>query len=224
MATELTNSDKQTTIWKLAGFGETELLKAKLEAGESMDAQDSRGFTPLNWAARNGHQPTLTYLIDLGSNKELPSFGGLRPLHHACNKNLERVVKQLIAAGCDVNCVDENGDTPLHYACARGVLNIVVALVAANAKFMPNAQGILPIHKAAIFGQYACLKKCVELKENVNATDALGETPLHFASKCGFKLIVTFLINNNSNVEQKNNTGLTPKACAVDAKIANLFD
>ena len=79
------------TPHNVAMFGEVEQLKKMCEEDEntSLDTPDDRGFTPLNWAARNGHQAVLEFLVDKGCSLESPSFGGLRPLHHACNKNLE---------------------------------------------------------------------------------------------------------------------------------------
>lgn len=68
------------TAWKQASFGEYEGLKSIIDSkgGGKFDDQDDRGFTPLCWAARNGHFQVMNYLIDLGCNKEIASFGGLR--------------------------------------------------------------------------------------------------------------------------------------------------
>lgn len=131
-------ADKNATMWKLASFGELDGLIALHEAGKNLQEQDERGFTPFNWAARNGHLPVMSFLIEngCGASLEVPSFGGMRPIHHACNKNLERVVRQLVKDGADTNSVDENGDAPLHYTAARGVLNIVVALLDGGAKLL----------------------------------------------------------------------------------------
>ena len=66
------------TPHKQASFGELDTLKKMLEEGAKGDEQDERGFTPLCWAARNGHIDVLDFLIKEGFNKETASFGGLR--------------------------------------------------------------------------------------------------------------------------------------------------
>ena len=68
------------TAWKQASFGEYEGLKSIIDkkGGVKFDETDDRGFTPLCWAARNGHLQVMSYLIDLGCDKEIASFGGMR--------------------------------------------------------------------------------------------------------------------------------------------------
>ena len=46
---------ENSTIWKLASFGEYDGVKELVDKGISPHEPDERGFTPLNWAARNGH-------------------------------------------------------------------------------------------------------------------------------------------------------------------------
>jgi hypothetical protein len=169
---EKTVPNIQETIWKLASFGELDGIIHWVDQGKNIDGQDERGFSPLCWAARNGHQQVLTYLIENKCSLETPTFGGLRPLHHACNKNNEKIVRMLIAAGVFVNAIDDNGDTAIHYASSRGVLNIVVALIEGGAAIgTSNGQGVTPMHKAAIFGQLAVIKRLIETKADVNCAD-----------------------------------------------------
>jgi len=218
-------SVKQDTVWKLASFGELELLKAQIEQGVSVDFQDDRGFTPLNWAARNNHAAVVSYLIEQGKSIETPSFGGLRPLHHACNKNLERVVKILLTAKADPNATDEGGDSPMHFAAARGVLNIVVALLEAGAiANTTNSQGICPIHKACIFGQLGIVRKFVtDCGIDPNTPDNNGDTPLHFAARCGFPLIVKCLLDAKADASIKNGAGHSAAEVALNSAIKQLF-
>jgi ankyrin repeat protein len=72
--------DSYLTAWKQASFGEYDGLKLILDnkGGGKFDDQDDRGFTPLCWAARNGHLQVMNYLIELGCDKEIASFGGMR--------------------------------------------------------------------------------------------------------------------------------------------------
>lgn len=76
------------TIWRLASFGELDgaravnnylfvltllsgaAIKSLHSEGKALDEQDDRGFTPLCWAARNGHLPVVTYLVENGCSLE----------------------------------------------------------------------------------------------------------------------------------------------------------
>ena len=93
----------------------SEQLKAFKEEGE-IDESDDRGFTPIAWAARNGHAEVVEYLISTECNLESGCFGGSRPCITLSTKTSEKVVKMLLAAGCDANATDDNMDTPLHIA------------------------------------------------------------------------------------------------------------
>lgn len=61
--------------------------------------------------------------------------------------------------------------------------------------FACGLQGLTCMHKAAIFGQQAVLKRLVEMGAKANVKDAAGDTPLHYASRCGFIPSVQALIS-----------------------------
>jgi len=215
----------ELTAWNCAIFGELDGLKKIKEAGLDLDASDSRSFTPLCWASRNGHSECIDFLVENECNIEAATFGGLRPLHHACNKNLERIAKKLISLKADPNATDDNLDTPLHYSCARGVLNIVVAIMNAGGDIAkPNSQGITPFHKACIFGHIAVIRKLADQGADINCADNSGDTPLHFASRCGFATAIKLLLDRGATADSVNALGQTPLQVAVNAATAKVFE
>jgi ankyrin repeat protein len=214
----------QADAWHCASFGELDGLQALHGDGVALDAPDDSGFTPLAWAARNGHGECVDFLLGLGCKTESSCFGGMKPLHHAANKNLERVVKTLLKGKADANAVDDNLDTPVHYACARGVLNIVVALMGAGGDVTrPNSQGICPIHKSCIFGHLAVVRKLADSGIDINVADSAGDTPLHFAAKCGFVTVIKFLLEKGATSNATNAQGKTPADVAVNKSVQKLF-
>ncbi len=78
------------------------------------------------------------------------------------------------------------------------------------------------MHKAAIFGHLAVIKKLVEQGAHINDADTNGDTALHYASKCGFPLVVKFLLEAGAHIG-KNAAGLTAKDVAVTHAIQVLF-
>lgn len=85
-----------------------------------------------------------------------------------------------------------------------------------------KGQGATALHKAAIFGHLAVVKKLVECGANINAADAAGETALHYASKCGFPLLVRCLIDAGAGMT-KNAAGHSPKDVAANSAIQQMF-
>lgn len=223
---------KYTTLFSACSLGDLEVLQ-ELVADRKilLDEVDANGLTCLTYAARNGHLNILQYLLESKLvSIEKASFGGMRPLHHACNKNQENIVKYLlnyIGSTIDVNAQCENGDSPLHYACARGVLNIMILLLDAKADpKVQNNQGITPLHRAASFGQIACVRKLCELdigKSLLDIVDNQGDSALHFASKLGFASIVKLLLEFGSDQTKQNKSGSTAKQVALNNNIAQLF-
>ena len=57
---------------------------------------------------------------------------------------------------------------------------------------------------------------------NLNIADSNGDTALHFASKCGFNSIVSFLLLSNA-VVVTNKQGMVPKDVALTQAIADIF-
>ena len=85
-----------------------------------------------------------------------------------------------------------------------------------------TGQGASPLHKAAIFGHVAVVKKLVESGANINAADSAGDTALHYASRCNFPLVVRVLIDSGASMS-KNAAGLSPKDVACNAAMQQIF-
>lgn len=128
----------------------------------------------------------------------------------------EKIVRLLVRAGADVNAVDDNGDTAMHYAAARDVLNIIVILLEANGDpTLANHQGITPVHKAAIYGQTAVIKRLSEAGYNnsiLSTADINGDTPLHFAVRGGYTTTVKLLLSLGADANKPNKEGATAKS------------
>jgi replicative DNA helicase len=74
-----------------------------------------------------------------------------------------------------------------------------------------------------IVREKAILRRLVEAGCNINATDSTGDTPLHFAAKCGFPLVVKFLLDNNATYALANSAGMTPAQCSVSDAVKKTF-
>ena len=70
--TFITPEDKtmSSDAHRIAMFGDLEAMRKLVEEEKIVDEADDRGFTPLNWAVRNGHMEVLQLLIDNGCSLE----------------------------------------------------------------------------------------------------------------------------------------------------------
>jgi hypothetical protein len=123
----------------LAGGSVDELRRVL--AVHPADVEDAYGFTPLDWAARNGQTDAIRELVRAGADPDGRDHGpnGWTPLEHAVHKGQLGAVRALIAAGAHVDAgSSRKGLTPLMLAAAQGEGEIVDALLAAGAD--PHAE------------------------------------------------------------------------------------
>ena len=66
------------------------------------------------------------------------------------------------------------------------------------------------MHKACIFGQVAVVRRLIDIGADVGAADGAGNTPLHYASRCGYCPLVAFLLKNGGDKDATNNDGFSP--------------
>ena len=99
--------------------------------GVDVNKADEGNYTPLDWAARNGHTECVKLLIAAGADVNKANKWGETPLYEAAYWGHTECVELLIAAGADVNMADKEGKTPLDVA---GTEEIKQLLRAAGAK------------------------------------------------------------------------------------------
>jgi len=114
-------------------YGDLAAVKAFLEAGADVIAQDEYGWTPLHSAAEFGHTVIINALIAAGANVNAQTQKKLTPLHHAASRGHTETVNALIAKGADVNAQNEDKETPLLFVAYTGHTETVNALIAAGA-------------------------------------------------------------------------------------------
>ena len=69
---------------------------------------------------------------------------------------------------------------------------------------------VSPLHEAVRDGDLPQVKKLLDQKANVNATDAARRTPLHYAAANGEVSIARLLISYGADVDSQDRQGNTP--------------
>jgi ankyrin repeat protein len=92
----------------------------------SINAQNSRGQTPLWIACLSGNYEMSVFLLSRGADASVASTSGMNPLHNLPSfngGNVEKIARMLLAQGADINERNMIGMTPLHFA-VRGSGNL----------------------------------------------------------------------------------------------------
>ena len=112
-------------------------------------------------------------------------------------------VASLVENGTDVNARDDDGQTPLHHA---------VAQVKLEPQRIPDAEKGLPEGEHAFtmvpVGHIEVIQYLVTKGADVNATDRMGNTPLHHAAFVNTPDVVQFLLDNGAKADVKSSQGI----------------
>jgi len=118
-----------------AAGGDVGEMERLIAAGADPNAfEGTDDWTPLQWAARNGHVAAIAALLKAGAHVDGPNSGGYTPLMLAAGNGHTAAIDALIAAGADVHHANGGGETALHRASQFGHLDAARVLLEAGAK------------------------------------------------------------------------------------------
>lgn len=168
---------------RAAERGDASRLALFIKAGMSVDARDSRDWTPLMVAAFNGNEAAARLLIENGADPMARDRAGYTPLHWAALKGYGEVVS-LVAHRMDCNVQSTSGLTPLLQAAAAGHIPVMEMLLRAGADpNLESGEGWTPLHKAVANGHAIAVRLLLESGATVDVTHSAGTTPLALALK-----------------------------------------
>jgi hypothetical protein len=90
---------------------------------------DGDGWTPLHWAALNGHVEITRLLLQNGAEVNAESNGGWTPLHWAASQGYIDILHLLVENGADLEAQSNNGGRALHFAAYNGHLPFIQELI-----------------------------------------------------------------------------------------------
>ena len=89
--------------------------------------------TPLQLAARMGHEEVVHCLLQAGADKDKTDNDGQTAMHMAARMGHEEVVRCLLQAGADKDKADNTGKTAMHLAVMNTSVEVVRCLLQAGA-------------------------------------------------------------------------------------------
>ncbi|XP_071124006.1 CARD- and ANK-domain containing inflammasome adapter protein-like [Mytilus edulis] len=126
-----------------------------------------------------------------------------------------------------INQKDNDGNIPLHLACMNGQTEIVEYLVRKKSSIdVPNNDGLKPFACACIHNNIAVVKFLLHHCSNyINVNEKYRKrndrSVLHIVSAKGFANIVLLLLEDNADVDGRDEFGCTPLHLARDSTVVN---
>lgn len=105
-----------TGLHLAATKGHLDVVKALVNAGARVDAEDFVEQTPLMNAAMFCHAPVVEYLLQQGANPNHAASEGYTALMYAARNSSVASMDLLLAKGARINQATEAGDTALFFA------------------------------------------------------------------------------------------------------------
>jgi ankyrin repeat protein len=203
-----------------------DFVRALLEAGAELDAQDNEGGTALLRAVASTNYAIATALITAGANANVHAKfedeGEVRevsPLYLAASAKEAPLSKLLIDAGANIDFQGPRGRTALHIAVCFKVIDMIQMLLAAGAN--PNIagdDGETALHLAAGHGWMHVVRLLLDAGANPSVVDGCGKLPIWCATSTGHSDVARLLLEAyQKNVQQPQAPATPVHSCANPA-------
>ncbi len=220
--TEIINDKCFTPLFEACFNHNFELVKYFIKIGAKLDYndKDENEFSAIEAVCikkdtLNIRLKILKYLVkrDINYIKNLESALYLL-LNN--NRNVTNIVRYIIKQNININ-INNYGMTALACACTHEHTNVVKLLIEAGANiniienFNPyySILHILCNYAININNSVKIIEILIKAGAELNIKDYNGNTPLHIASRSGYKELVEILIKSGADVNIKNNKGQT---------------
>ena len=133
--------DGQTALHAAAQQKDTaflERLLAEKGASQVLNTPDAQGFTPLHYAALQGHDKAVAVLLAQKARWDVPDKEGNTVLHIAARLGSAAILELLLLAGADKDAENKVGQTPQELAESQGP-HVLAAYTQASEKLAQQA-------------------------------------------------------------------------------------
>ncbi|KAM4678227.1 ankyrin repeat domain-containing protein 16 isoform 2-T2 [Discoglossus pictus] len=212
-------------ILKWIQDGKLGLLQGELQRDPHLSGQlqaqhfGRSGDTVLHYAARHGHLPILTYLVEvLNMDVEVLNGDYKRPLHEAASMGHRDCLLYLLSRGAAVDSLKKADWTPLMMACTKKILEVIRDLIEHGANpLLKNKDGWNCFHIATREGDPDIIRYLLDICPGIwNTESKIKRTPLHTAAMHGcFEVVEVLLERCNYEPDCKDSCGVTPFMDAV---------
>ena len=199
-------------LQRMAESGQVSDLESSLQTRpDPVNCRDSRGWTPLHYAAVNGRAKIIQALVAHGAIVDATDKDGATPLHAAASAGHADATEILLQSGAQINALDHAGNTPLLDAAEAGSAPATEVLLKNHAATEKRgSDGYTPLSIAAVRGYADVVHLLLEYGANIECRDSEGYTPLNSAVWFERTDVVALLLAANASVNTRSNDGSTP--------------
>ncbi|KDO22161.1 hypothetical protein SPRG_12659 [Saprolegnia parasitica CBS 223.65] len=195
--------------------GDLSAVDASLERDINTSCQDALfGRTPLHWACMRGHGDIAARLVAAKVGVNARDNLQATPLHYAARYGHSAAAHVLLRAHAETRTTDAG---QLLVAVRRGDEASVMTLLEEGVACVTWGQTLL--HEAAAKGHVEIVRLLLQhlptipfrhlrVAVGINAKDALGDTPLHYAVYYKHAAVVELLLDAHASVVIANNTAI----------------
>jgi uncharacterized protein len=177
-----------------------------------VDARNTSGLSAILVATYYGRNEIAKLLIDAGAHLTIHEAAAT-----GAQERLEQILQMDPSA---VNSYSVDGWTPLHLAVFFGRINIVHLLHSKGADLnavSKSDERVSPLHSALANPNNAAVAQLlIDYGADVNATQALDYTPLHYAASNGLEGIVRNLLSRSVDSKARTIEGKTARDLALE--------
>ena len=187
-----------------------------------VNSSNNVGLTPIHALSRSrGSVLVLEYLIhNTTVNIDTQSPEQRTPLHYAAQSGIRENIEFLVGAGANITVMDRENNTAVMLAIRKQHLHILESFLIG----MPSRyHGLPPLHIAVLLGDVNAVQELLHQGIDLESEDGEGRTALRIAVDEGVHDIALYLQQQDADVDQVDNHGLTPLWSAVNsADIASI--
>ncbi|KKY25941.1 putative nacht and ankyrin domain protein [Diplodia seriata] len=168
-------------------------------------------FTALRFAAYQGHQRIVRWLLGLGASVNSRDSSNRTPLFYACVRHKLGVVKILLDHGADPDVLDINALRPFEATANEEIRT----LVRERSSTKTHLHDLSDLHRAVRANDVDEVGLILDRGDNdpLSSLDGDGNTPLHYAAINGLDCVVSKMVSAGVDLDKGNRYGQT----ALDA-------
>jgi len=177
-------------------------LKAQLQLTTSnIDQQDSKGRTPIAWAAARGDEKCVRILLSFGADPEISCDTGNNPLLRSVRAKSTECVKLLLEYGANVQARSVLGFTALHYAAYYQDDEAYLKTLLDYGAQMDekDSYGWTPLSCTAEYDHMRCAGILLEYGASPNLPDKSGWSPIMRAIRSNSHRVLKLLLDKGAD-------------------------
>lgn len=167
-------------------------------------------YNPINLCCKYGYLEELEILIKMGADINYVNSSNYTGFMYACMSGNLEIVKLLLKNNVDIDNFSNDGKNGFILACIAGNIEVVKLLLEIDSKIVDRTgkYNTTPFMHSCIHNQVEVGKLLIACSGiDINKTDIYGSTALIYAAGYRNVEIVKLLLENNVDVNIKNNQG-----------------